>query len=150
MPLPPIAEQVRIVKKVDELMTICDRLEAELEAARADSGRFLESFLDKFVGLVRVSSNIAATAQAKKNVTVPRIGRESRFMTENPVMTVDQLVECIDGLDGPITPEQLLMKTGQTEDIEAFYDLLRAARDSGKVAIHLGSGENIRRRNDED
>jgi type I restriction enzyme S subunit len=45
MPLPPLAEQHRIVAKVDELMALCDQLEAQLTAAEADSRRLLEAVL---------------------------------------------------------------------------------------------------------
>ena len=45
VPLPPLAEQQRIVAKVDELMTICDQLEAQITATEQDSRRFLESVL---------------------------------------------------------------------------------------------------------
>ena len=45
LPLPPLSEQHRIVAKVDELMAICDQLEAQITATEQDSRRFLESVL---------------------------------------------------------------------------------------------------------
>nr|MBP6808949.1 restriction endonuclease subunit S [Chromatiaceae bacterium] len=44
-PLPPLAEQHRIVAKVDELMAVCDQLEANLIATQTDSRRLLEAVL---------------------------------------------------------------------------------------------------------
>jgi type I restriction enzyme S subunit len=43
--LPPLAEQHRIVAKVDALMTLCDRLEASLTAADTTRRRLLEALL---------------------------------------------------------------------------------------------------------
>jgi type I restriction enzyme, S subunit len=43
--LPPLAEQRRIVAKVDELMALCDRLEAQLTTVQTESSRLLESVL---------------------------------------------------------------------------------------------------------
>jgi type I restriction enzyme S subunit len=44
-PLPPLAEQYRIVAKVDALMALCDRLEASLTATAATRRRLLETLL---------------------------------------------------------------------------------------------------------
>lgn len=44
-PLPPLAEQHRIVDKVNELMALCDRLEASLTTGAATRSRLLESLL---------------------------------------------------------------------------------------------------------
>jgi type I restriction enzyme S subunit len=44
-PLPPFAEQHRIVAKVDELMAVCDRLELQLTTAQTESRHLLESVL---------------------------------------------------------------------------------------------------------
>jgi type I restriction enzyme S subunit len=45
IPLPPLAEQHRIVAKVDELMTLCDRLEEQLSTAKVESHHLLEAVL---------------------------------------------------------------------------------------------------------
>lgn len=44
-PLPPVAEQHRIVAKVDALMALCDRLEASLAATAATRRRLLDALL---------------------------------------------------------------------------------------------------------
>ena len=45
IPLPPLAEQHRLVAKVDELMALCDQLEAQLTITQTDSRRLLEAVL---------------------------------------------------------------------------------------------------------
>lgn len=45
IPVPPLAEQHRIVAKVDELMTLCDQLESQLTTVQTEARRLLESVL---------------------------------------------------------------------------------------------------------
>lgn len=45
IPIPPLAEQRRIVAKVDALMALCDRLQASLTAAVTTRRRLLDALL---------------------------------------------------------------------------------------------------------
>jgi type I restriction enzyme S subunit len=45
VPLPPLAEQHRIVAKIDELMALCDQLEQQLNQADQQRRRLLEALL---------------------------------------------------------------------------------------------------------
>jgi type I restriction enzyme S subunit len=47
IPLPPLAEQHRIIAKLDELMSLCDQLEAQLTTAQTEGRRLLEAILHK-------------------------------------------------------------------------------------------------------
>jgi type I restriction enzyme S subunit len=51
VPLPPLAEQHRIVAKVDELMVLCDQLEAQMTAVESDSRRLLGAVLQEALGV---------------------------------------------------------------------------------------------------
>ncbi len=45
IPVPPVAEQHRIVAKVDELMLLCDQLEASLVEGEQTRSKLLEAVL---------------------------------------------------------------------------------------------------------
>ena len=51
IPLPPLAEQHRIVAKVDELMALCDRLEASLATGNDTKQRLLGALLHEALEL---------------------------------------------------------------------------------------------------
>ncbi|NMF59085.1 restriction endonuclease subunit S [Pseudanabaena yagii] len=46
-PLPPLAEQHRIVAKIDQLMTLCDELEKQIDAAESKQTNLLNSLMAK-------------------------------------------------------------------------------------------------------
>lgn len=59
-PLPPLAEQHRIVARVDALMALCDQLEASLTATAATRRRLLDALLAEALAPMATSELVAA------------------------------------------------------------------------------------------
>jgi type I restriction enzyme M protein len=57
IPIPPLAEQRRIVAKVEQLMALVDQLETQLHASRTTAANFLEALLAKLTGWRRIPSH---------------------------------------------------------------------------------------------
>lgn len=64
IPLPPLAEQKRIVARVDELMHLCDQLEAELDEQRHLRERAVKSALFHLTGAENKAEALAYWRQA--------------------------------------------------------------------------------------
>ena len=50
LPTPPLAEQHRIVAKVDELMAICDQLKEKLKQSQETQVQLTDALVDRALG----------------------------------------------------------------------------------------------------
>jgi type I restriction enzyme S subunit len=71
VPLPPQAEQHRIVAKVDELMALCDQLEASLATGESACGRLLEAVLHEALDSEHATAEVTA-ATSLSSATRPQ------------------------------------------------------------------------------
>ncbi len=85
LPLPPLAEQGRIVAKVDELMALCDALEGESAAALAAHQTLVETLLATLV-------NSADAADLAANWTRLEAHFDALFTTEASVDALKQTI----------------------------------------------------------
>jgi type I restriction enzyme S subunit len=60
--VPPLAEQHRIVAKVDELMALCDRLEVQLLTTYTETRRLLEAVLHEALAVAASPYDVSPTA----------------------------------------------------------------------------------------
>ena len=81
--LPPLAEQHRIVTKVDELMTLCDRLEAQQADAESAHARLVQALLDSLTQVSDATDFVVSWQRLAEHF-------HTLFTTESSIDTLKQ------------------------------------------------------------
>jgi len=117
--LPPLAEQKRIVAKVDELMALCDRLEAQQQAretrhaalARASLARFADAPTPANLDVIFHPSYAIAPADLRKSILTLAV--QGKLVPQDPNdEPVDELLKRIE------VEQERLVKARQIRRIE--------------------------------
>lgn len=125
LPLPPLAEQKRIVAKVDELMTLCDRLEAQQQEretqhaalARASLARFADAPTTANLQFLFHPSYAIPPADLRKSILTLAV--QGKLVSQDPS---DQLAEAV--RVSPRRAEEKKAKwAGQVEEQEQPFQL---------------------------
>ncbi|NWE79100.1 restriction endonuclease subunit S [Pseudomonas yamanorum] len=143
-PLPPLSEQIEIVLRVEELMALCDGLKDRLVDLTRVKSNFLDAAVAQVIGDHSLSMKAPTLHSVNSGEDAMPSTRISRFMSSNPVKTVNDLVECLAELGGRSSPSQLLVAAGLGNDVEVFFDLLRSSRQQGALDVPSGKDSVIR------
>ena len=126
VPLPPLAEQKRIVAKVDELMALCDRLEAQQQErgarhttlARASLARFAEEATPANLSLLFHKSYDIAPAELRKAVLALAV--QGRLVPQDPSEEpVEELLARVGAIRGSRRAREYLPVTASEAPHEA-------------------------------
>lgn len=116
VPVPPLAEQKRIVAKVDELMALCDTLEATLRKASQVQDQLAISSIAALTGI---------QSQEKETMKAPKTELVARLKIGKMPTTKDQapLASLLVRHNNELSPNVLHQHSGL--DIDAFYRQLK-------------------------
>lgn len=129
--LPPLAEQKRIVAKVDELMELCDRLESEQQErntqhaglARASLARFAEAPTTASLNLIFHKSYTIPPADLRKSILTLTV--RGKLVPQNP--NDEPAADLVERVSGALTKKRsenpFLTKIEPSITDESAYDL---------------------------
>lgn len=132
LPLPPLAEQRRIVAKVDELMALCDTLERESAGTMAAHAHLVEELLATLVNSAGAADLAANWARLERHF-------DTLFTTEASIDALNQTI-----LDLAVRGKLGEQDTGD----EAAADLLRKIVASNSKRVAAGESKKMRNKSD--
>lgn len=157
VPVPPAAEQLRIVSEIDRLLSLAGGIEAIVIASLQRADRLHQAILQSAFGSNSQGSHNASGEAAKRDAgpsppSVANVAETEPHMPtpSNRVESLTQLVELLGTLGGSASPEAFLVAAGLTSDIELFFDLLREGTRTGRLSVPIGHTAAITRGSDAD
>lgn len=124
MPLPPLAEQHRIVAKVNQLMALIDKLEEQ----QARKAKIAQAFAQ-----AAVSAITGTEIKEPEKMKAPKTELVSRLQTRNTPNAADPapLTKLLTEHNGELPAKSLWQRSGL--EIDAFYQQLRTEMANGWI-----------------
>ncbi len=124
IPLPPLAEQRRIVAKVDHLMSLVDRYESQLTTARVTAARLLDALVAELTG----------TSRERRAPARQVVAAESRAMDEQGSLSVTVPTETIEPSRAGARRSQESPSRAGARRSQGDPDLLALLRERGSLS----------------
>ncbi len=127
IPLPPLEEQQRVLKKVDALMRIIDVLEEQLKKSLDASGKVAAAAVSALTGIAIEQEEEAPLKAPKTELIAPlRLGTPPDVKAQAPLATI------LARHNGEMSARDLWQRYGG--EIDAFYAQLKAEVAHGWIA----------------
>lgn len=131
IPLPPIAEQHRIVARVAELMRLCDVLEQQLQRSKAVAERLAVASVANLTGIAIEPEEEPMKAPQTELIAPLRLGTAPDIKAQAPLATI------LARQNGEMSAKDLWLRFGG--EIDAFYAQLKTEVAQGWILEPTGA-----------
>lgn len=151
--LPPIEEQLEIVTRVNQYFSLLSGIENKRETLK----NYLHSiekrvFKMAFQGTLVPNDNTSIDTDTINQIIKERDNLKNKFqrninntvnkqltMKTKTVTNYSEFIKCLTDLGGQATPEELLISSKLEDDIDFFFELLRAGRNDKSIEVPSGT-----------
>lgn len=136
IPLPPLAEQKRIVNKLEEVMNVCDEISESISQSKTENEKLLKVLLNEAVG-------VATTYVVAKDKTLTQKIKKFYIDHKNKIFDTIKMdiIEILQTSHEPISAAVLWNSSEYNKDIEAFYAELKRLVDIEKLVVEEKRGK---------
>lgn len=134
LPFPPLKEQQRIAKKLDEVLNLSDELALNITRSKTDNEKLIQILLNEALG-------VETTYDVEKEKTLKQEIRKFQTTDNSFERTSMKIIEILQSSKEPISATVVWNSSEYSKDIEGFYAELKRLIDIEKLVVEEKRGK---------